>query len=849
MKFNFKKITSVLAGALMLGSTIGFAAAANYPAPFVQGGTANVGIVVGAGAANSDYVAAVSVGTDLQAELAKQTLQPGPSTPVISGEGVSLSTSSRSLYYGDSINAGRTTLTSSELPSVLADGTFTDLTGTSYTYQQSLVLGGTKTVFGTSGGDLNDPKLYLDVGTDANAPLYNYTLSFNKNLNVSDASNVQGQKISILGVDYIVGAGSTNSTLVLYGSGDTKVINSQDGPQTVPIGDVDHIIELVTTTSATTAKISVDGSSRTVTKGNAYTFSGGVVIYVKDVTHPTYQGDMRSVELILGANSLRLENGNAVKYGSELTSIKGTKATITAADNGVISGFTVQVAMAKSKVDHLAAGDSFVDPVFGGLQVQFVGENPALDSTARGAVTVDTDNQQFGYVSFDSARAAGTETPRLAFVYDNNTASTAVQPLLAHQQLTSADKGHIIVAEGQNAKEDDWVVINQGDAGTIAEVSEINVDPDQATGTVTLTDAITGSSYEATLSNTTGGFTKQVSMFGGTGYTIWANRAGTAINITWDGTTATTLFPRVKLRDGGWLAFLTDTTVANGTQVILPEGGSTIDSAGVSAGVSNATGTLVANGINWTTKENNGGVDIYGIVNCNFNSTRGPAVLFLEPKKWDDGTRGNYVCIPLTTTGTTEIAIGDPVTDATNSGFIALNSDSTVKQLVDKFGTFVTKTDKTNENGKAVLSYPKSQMTVDVLFTAKGATASSGSSGGGSVTEIGSLVKEDSEISAVQDRNLIVIGGSCINSIAAKILGVPEHTCSTDFTTKTGIGPDQFLIKVVNSPYTAGRIAMLVAGYEAADTTKAVEYLKVEKPATTNSTELKKVTATYANVA
>src|SRR4030042_381272 len=98
MNFNFKKITSVIASAVMLGSTIGFAAAANYPAPFVQGGAANVGIVMGADAANSDYLAAVGLGQALQAELAKQTATTTTTGGTTSGEGVNMATSARGLY-------------------------------------------------------------------------------------------------------------------------------------------------------------------------------------------------------------------------------------------------------------------------------------------------------------------------------------------------------------------------------------------------------------------------------------------------------------------------------------------------------------------------------------------------------------------------------------------------------------------------------------------------------------------------------------------------------------------------------------------------------------------------------
>ena len=46
---NFKKISAITGSALMLGMTMGVAAAANYPAPFVSGGAANVAIVYGTG--------------------------------------------------------------------------------------------------------------------------------------------------------------------------------------------------------------------------------------------------------------------------------------------------------------------------------------------------------------------------------------------------------------------------------------------------------------------------------------------------------------------------------------------------------------------------------------------------------------------------------------------------------------------------------------------------------------------------------------------------------------------------------------------------------------------------------
>ena len=221
---NFKKIATILGSTLMVGSTMAMAAAANYPAPFVQGGGADVAIVFGANGP-LDIVAASNINTNLASALAGQTATgSSTSTSVTGGDSKILSTSARKLYYGDAINAPISSLSYTELGVTLADETFTDLGGTTYDYTQTITLGNTVSVFGTSGGDLDDPALYLDVGTAATDPLYNYTLSFNKNLNVSDSTNVQGQKIKILGVDYVIGASSTNATLYLYGSGETLIV-------------------------------------------------------------------------------------------------------------------------------------------------------------------------------------------------------------------------------------------------------------------------------------------------------------------------------------------------------------------------------------------------------------------------------------------------------------------------------------------------------------------------------------------------------------------------------------------------------------------------------------------------
>ncbi|MEK6885972.1 MAG: hypothetical protein AABX17_03335 [Nanoarchaeota archaeon] len=823
MKFNFKKIASVIATTAMLGSTIAFAAAA-YPAPFVNNGVGDAAIVVGSGEGVSatDTVAATDLGSSLDAKITAATSASLSGT----GDQAGIDSSARKIYYGDAINAAKTSLSSSEMPTVLADGKVVSLTGTEYAYTQSIVLGSTVSQLGTSGGDLNDPALYLNVGTDATAPLYNYTLSFNKNINTTDATNVQGQKIKVLGVDYVIGASSTGTTLYLYGAGETVKLTGGE-TKTVTIASKEHVIELTSTSSTTSAKLVVDGVAKTVTKGSSYAYAGDLNVYVKDITHPAFAGDVRDAELIVGANTLLLQTSQTVKVGADQTSTAGTKATVTASGD-TLSSFTVSVAMKKSQLDQISIGDSFTDPVFGGLKVQLVSANPSLTDSARTKVVVSTDNNQYAYVTFTSARAGEKGEQKLTYAVDNDTNSATIQPFLAHQTLSS-NKGYIHVLEGESAKINDWIIVNQGDAGTILNVDDISFDT-ATSGTVTFSDAITGESQKVTLVNgtTDRGYTKTgVNFFGGNGYTIVANdgAATPTVNITWNSAGTKALFPRIKLKDGGWIALMTQTSVLNGTNIIYPDGQTTLSTTGTrfdNASIVFAPG----NGIVWNNTVNgnattSAGTPITGIGGtsaCVFNSTKGPSILYMEPKKWNDGSYGEYICIPMTTTGTLEISVGDPVINGSDSGYQTLGSDTYKKVAVDQYGAYVTKEDRTNENGVATIAIPASQMYLDIKLTSEAVTAS---------TKETVKVVKDTEVSSVSSKNLIVIGGSCINQAAAMILtGATDAVCGDAFAALTNAGAGKYLIETVKSPYNDAKIAMLVAGYDAADTTNAVAKVK-----------------------
>src|SRR3989344_304561 len=104
MKLNFKKISAVLGSVIMAGATLGFAAAAAYPAPFVDSeGVADVAVIYGANADSDptglasalDYVQAGNVQTDLSGYVSGGT--------VIEGESFKFEKTSTKFHLGDNI--------------------------------------------------------------------------------------------------------------------------------------------------------------------------------------------------------------------------------------------------------------------------------------------------------------------------------------------------------------------------------------------------------------------------------------------------------------------------------------------------------------------------------------------------------------------------------------------------------------------------------------------------------------------------------------------------------------------------------------------------------------------------
>ena len=109
--------------------------------------------------------------------------------------------------------------------------------------------------------------------------------------------------------------------------------------------------------------------------------------------------------------------------------------------------------------------------------------------------------------------------------------------------------------------------------------------------------------------------------------------------------------------------------------------------------------------------------------------------------------------------------------------------------------------------------------------------------------QTGNMLFKDSEESSWSGRNVVLVGGSCINAATAKVLG--GAYCETEFADSTSVGPGQFMIASYADKFSAGKVAIVVAGYDAADTSAAAANL-LANPANYDTAAGKKYTGTVS---
>ncbi len=853
MKKIFRKAITVLGTGLLIGSTAGIAAAAAYPSPF----TSNTAVVYGYDADASDSIAAGNIVSNLDANAA------GSSTTTITGESADLASGSDLLYLNDEFSENIQTLTKSDLPTVLADEVFTDNDGTNYDFEQKLVIGTSTNngfEFGNSDNDLDDPALMLKLSTTATATnaIYDLTATFNSAVNFT-ASDSEGEDITIFGRTYTVATATDDNTLVLLGGSGSSNINVGE-TKNIAVGSESYTVTLdgLSSASTTQASVTVNGETKTFTEGQTKTLAG-LDVYVKTVFRTGDDGSGYA-EVQLGADKLTLESGNAVQTGSDTDDIDGTLVTFTPSSATGVQALTeikITVAAEDNDANHLLNGESFVDPVFGTVVVNF-------DSVQNGPTF--SGEKDTGRTDLEIQKGGNRE---LHLSLTDNAGDSATLPFTYNTGLSDDNSNNISVVEGESISDDGMFILNSGNNQHFMQITKLNLD-DGANSDVAMKDLISGETYTFDDHNFASGYSATIS---GQTYTITNDSATTVTVVSSDFTTSAvtdgtvvSVYPYLELVSGedtrvamtDYVLVLDDIqTGSTGVNVTLDLPTGSID---ITQNATNDSLQLGSTGVviteNKTVKVGSAYYDFVvsdgtGLGNVDVRigmddgqSSAGNAaagtittagILFVEDEDKSESTTTTKNAFVVTTTDTGSYStVSAPVFTGTSDTETWDNTDFT--GWLTNYGTYVWRDTGDSNQNFVGLSYGNEIMSADVTF-AEGEVSPTGSAGILSVM--------DTDVASVAGMNLVVVGGSAINSVAAELLGGAYG--GDMFTSMTGVSAGGFLIE---SFARSGKTALLVAGYNAADTTKATTYLtnNMDKVDTTVGNKYTGNTATSATL-
>ena len=793
MKFNFKKIASVLAGTVMLSSTLAFAAAANYPAPFVQGGNANVAIVVGSAAQVTDYAAVFDINSDLSDELVKQT---APTTTTSSGASATGGDSVKIEKSADKLNLGNgllsvwgTALQASDLKRVLADGKFFNKQNTEYKYNQKIDLGNL-TFSHFSDSDYENRLPTLGFQLNANTFVANYTLDFITDPEAThgtDLTDFENKNIDILGKNYYIldFKNSTakitlldSATTVNVASGETKTVTLGDKTYSVTPNYIGSDEVVLTVDDVNTDKLSATGT----TYGNTYKLADGTYVGVKSINYQAFASGTQNVEFSIGKGKLELTDGSNVKINDKTVNNLWSYVTLSASSNKR----TWQKLVLKWQIEdeaYLTPSKELLMPGFEAVKlsvgnttipakekVKVSASNDVLELRApikKGEVTIP-----LLYISTTTGNITGigkSATQRLA---TSNTTE-----LIYNSTSSSVSQYEGFVASWASSREAESHYLK----------ASVRYDSDGVRNLTTITDKTTNTilceDLPATQTCTIGNVVLTVN---NVGYTSGGDRI-TNMTIN-SGGSFNTLYTDKRLKVT--LPWSTTYNVTNQGAINLQ----TIDA--------NANdGYHVGKWILWVSEADKDGT----LAQKDFNATID-----------DAGSSTKYISVTAVD--------GDGTAAETPSSGSKMWESYVVSDLATK-----VLHDQSNSNQySAELEYHGEQVYANVFVSDPTTVITSTDSSGttGTTKVLGSVRVSDDEATAITDKNLIVVGGSCVNKVAAELLGLTYPACGSAWETKTGTASGSFLIQTFSR--TGGKVATLVAGYNAGDTTNAAKALTTQ---------------------
>ncbi|MDI6825689.1 MAG: S-layer protein [Candidatus Aenigmarchaeota archaeon] len=835
------KIIALLLTAIMAVMTsvpvLGAITLGDYPAPFCKGGVCNFYVVYGSNAKADDLVGGSDVTARLASENYVETAVAAGEEVTLIGEGARIDTASNRILLGEKINNARTGITSTDLPTLLKKGEVLDDQGNSYPYVQDIYLDdAAELTFSTSGGDLRDPVIHIALPSSAVTTanyIYKTRVTFSKTINVSSTAVVDNV-ITLFGSEWTIGTGSDYNKLILYGGANVVTLKELE-EQKVTVGGVEYTVKVEGVSGTTTGVISVNGKTQSVTKGSTYKISG-LDVYISDVYYYPKEAQVSSMKLSLGSQKLTLEDGSEVLFGTE-NWVENTLVDITGTPGQGISKIEVYVAAQDSDYDDVQIGKSYTDPVWKTFRLEFSSTTPALDDPNNDEIVVVYSGDRTMTVKFkDYFKNEKT----IEFAYNNVSAITSTPTIY----LMDSNQYHIHIKEGDAIYKDHYVVVNQGDETHLLQLDDVPYGTLRSTDKVRLKDVFTGTVYEKTTGTnlndtiTIGSQTYYLNIYNGT------TKAESYVKLTWDDTNAysadsgatygvagkITAFPGLKAKNGEYIYLVNNyTTFSCGDDVIVPQTGTT---AGLIHIDCTATPTTVLKGkFNYTVTN----VSATAYIQMTPVKDYRAAIAILEEKQ-ADGTTQDVVYIPVTYTGTTslKIAVTTPVfTTATLGNFVTLGTNTYIQKAYDAYGTLTTY--DSYEQGKVTVTYPDNQIYANIFFLTEAAKVTTTAVAAEKIKKVVpisySVAKLDTEIAdpATVNKNLVLIGGSCANSLVQKL--VDDGKLDTKYGCPGGVPAEGWekgkgYIFLIENAFATGYSVIVIAGTDAIDTRNACSVMQ-----------------------
>lgn len=732
---NFKKISAIASSVLLASMSVGIAAAASYPNPFVSGGSANVAVVygTGVGASASDLVQANEIETDL---LGGVTSTDGVTT-VSGGESFTLEKSSNMFNFNNALNAVHSSLDDEEMD-FLADGTYDD-GDIDEDYEQTITLG-SKQLSLFADPDYNDDEPTVGFRWVNNDMILSYTIEFDDDINLSEMVDTN---FPLLGAEYYVLAASSSQIDILDSSEKTSI---DEGEVITVKGKVISIAHV----ESGKVRLEIDGETTDKLAENEYEkLDDGTYVVITAVDWASKETGISSIEFSIGNGKMELIFDDEVQVNDK--DVDGLVVTKT--NNTIDTLDSLTITWNSDRETFLTEENSITMPGFNAISVVYEGLDYPDDSEVISfdngeTLTLKMDNYELPLMWWN-----GTD----AFLGEEN----------ALLVLAVSDTNFTGWSDNSTATLNTGLELTEGD------VFLVTIDDDDLSNVETMY-------YEvSTIDNDSSGSIEVIieDLIGDNSETFDSLETRDAKNID------------IEL-------IAVDGVGASGK--VYLNFSSTVDVIRFDTSVSD-TGLELTIPTDVSSLNTSTGVDIT-LIEADDNEDLGKGISFKVTIKATDGDN-----LHVSTHNVSD-------EEDSNDLFVGVvPSDLASKVTFDKSG---------DENDFEVEYFAKEVgATVKIVVGGESSTDTS---------SIGNLVVKDSEVDSVSDKNLVIVGGSCINSAAATALDVANRTCGAAFTAATGVGTGQFLIQVVEDVFSDGKIALVVAGWETADTEAAATYLMTQ---------------------